>query len=103
MALTWKELDHGVPLVLGGLGHAGRVTRDANLDLLRALAGMDAHLSVDIETGYADDPAAIAQHDAELAAAAGVNIEHSTGEALVVPTAAAAITTAVERLRRACS
>lgn len=66
-----------------------RVTRDANLALARALAGVPVYVSVDIEDGYDDAPEAVAAYAAELVAAgaAGINIEDSTAERLIDPAA----------------
>lgn len=64
-----------------------RATRDANLTLARALSSLPAYISVDIEDGYGDDPEQVAAYVAELAAAgaAGINIEDSSAERLIVP------------------
>jgi 2-methylisocitrate lyase-like PEP mutase family enzyme len=87
--------------IAASLGHpdAGRLTRDATLALVRAVAGIPTHLSVDVEDGYADDPGEVADHIAELAAAGavGINLEDSSNEALIDPGVAAAKITAVKQ------
>jgi 2-methylisocitrate lyase-like PEP mutase family enzyme len=77
-------------------GHAdgARATREPNLALVRALAGLPVPLTVDIEDGYADDPASVAAYVAELGVA-GINIEDSTAERLVEPAAHAAKVAAI--------
>lgn len=82
-----------------GRPDAERVTREANLALLRAVSTIPVPLSIDIEDGYTDDPAQAGDHVAELAAAgaAGINIEDSTGEALIAPDTAAAKIAAVKQ------
>lgn len=68
-----------------GRPDGGRATRDANLALAGALSSLPAHISVDIEDGYDDDPEQVAAYVAELAAAgaAGINIEDSSAEKLI--------------------
>lgn len=75
-----------------------RASRAANLVLAAALRSLPVHVSVDIEDGYADDPAAVADYVAELAdaGAAGINIEDSTDEALIAPDAHAAKVAAIK-------
>jgi 2-methylisocitrate lyase-like PEP mutase family enzyme len=73
-----------------------RASRDANLVLAAALAGLPFHLSVDIEDGYADDPGEVAEYVARLNVA-GVNIEDSTAEKLISPEAHAAKVAAIKR------
>jgi 2-methylisocitrate lyase-like PEP mutase family enzyme len=67
-------------------GHAdgARASKDATTALVRALDGLPAYVSADIEDGYSDDPAEVAGYVAALGAA-GVNIEDSTGETLIAP------------------
>ncbi|HEX3786179.1 MAG TPA: isocitrate lyase/phosphoenolpyruvate mutase family protein [Pseudonocardiaceae bacterium] len=79
-------------------GHAdgARASRDATAALVHALAGLPAHVSADIEDGYADDPAEVAAYVADLGAA-GVNIEDSTDETLIEPAAHAAKITAIKQ------
>jgi 2-methylisocitrate lyase-like PEP mutase family enzyme len=101
-------LDAGYPAigttsfgVAASLGEpdAGRVTEEANLALARDLARIPAHLSVDIEDGYADDPNRVADYVAELADAgvAGVNIEDSSNETLIEPGVHAAKLAAIKQ------
>jgi 2-methylisocitrate lyase-like PEP mutase family enzyme len=73
-----------------------RATRDANVALARALSTVDCHVSMDVEDGYADDPAEVAGYVAGLPVA-GVNIEDSTEGRLVPPAAYAAKVAAVKR------
>jgi 2-methylisocitrate lyase-like PEP mutase family enzyme len=82
-----------------GKPDAGRITREANLALVRAIAGVTAHISVDIEDGYADDPEQVADYFAELAeaGAVGINIEDGSQETLIEPTAHAAKIVAIKR------
>lgn len=63
-----------------------RSTRDANAVLARVLVTLPVYVSVDIEDGYSDDPATVADYVAGLGVA-GVNIEDSTEERLVAPEA----------------
>lgn len=79
-------------------GHADgtRASRDATAALVHALAALPAHVSADIEDGYADDPAEVAAYVADLGAA-GINIEDSTDEALIEPVAHAAKITAIKQ------
>jgi 2-methylisocitrate lyase-like PEP mutase family enzyme len=79
-------------------GHAdgARASRDATTALVHALTALPAYVSADIEDGYADDPDEVAAYVAGLGAA-GVNIEDSTGEALIDPAAHAAKIAAIKR------
>ncbi|HTF12810.1 MAG TPA: isocitrate lyase/phosphoenolpyruvate mutase family protein [Asanoa sp.] len=79
----------------GGIpdGHGG--TRDASRALAHALAPLPVFVSVDIEDGYSDNPAEVADYVAGLGVA-GVNIEDSTGGRLVEPAAHAAKIAAVK-------
>jgi 2-methylisocitrate lyase-like PEP mutase family enzyme len=79
-----------------GRPDGSRATRDANVALAGALSMLDCHVSMDIEDGYADDPAEVAGYVAALPVA-GVNIEDSTAELLVPPDAHAAKLAAVKR------
>ncbi len=83
--------------VASGLGRpdGGRATKDANLALARALAGLSVPVSMDVEDGYSDDPAEVADYTARLGVA-GVNIEDSTAERLIAPDAHAAKVAAVK-------
>ncbi len=82
-----------------GRPDGGRATRDANLDLARLLAPLPVPISVDIEDGYSDDAAEVADYVARLAdlGVAGVNIEDSSAERLVAPRAHAAKVAAIKR------
>lgn len=79
-------------------GHAdgARASRAATAALVHALAGLSAHISADVEDGYADDPAEVAAYVAEFDAA-GINIEDSTDETLIDPAAHAAKITAIKQ------
>jgi 2-methylisocitrate lyase-like PEP mutase family enzyme len=79
-----------------GRPDGSRATRDANVALARALSTLDRHVSMDVEDGYADDPAEVAGYVAALPVA-GVNIEDSTAERLVPPEAHAAKVAAIKR------
>lgn len=81
-----------------GRPDGARATREANLALVRMLAALPVPVSVDIEDGYDDDPARVADHVAELshAGAAGINIEDSTAETLIAPHAHAAKVAAIK-------
>jgi 2-methylisocitrate lyase-like PEP mutase family enzyme len=78
-------------------GHpdGARATRDANIALAEALARLQCYISVDVEDGYSDDPAAVADYVAQLPIA-GINIEDSTDEQLVDPALAAAKVAAIK-------
>ncbi|QWF83553.1 isocitrate lyase/PEP mutase family protein [Amycolatopsis sp. CA-230715] len=78
-----------------GRPDGGRSTKDANLALAGALRALDVYVSVDIEDGYADDPAEVAEYAAALGVA-GINIEDSTDEALISPARHAAKVTAIK-------
>ncbi|HKN98185.1 MAG TPA: isocitrate lyase/phosphoenolpyruvate mutase family protein [Pseudonocardiaceae bacterium] len=80
----------------GGHPDGARASRDATAALVHALAALPAHVSADIEDGYADDPDQVAAYVAGLGAA-GINIEDSTGEALIDPAAHAAKITAIKQ------
>jgi 2-methylisocitrate lyase-like PEP mutase family enzyme len=79
-----------------GRPDGGRAGRAAGLALVRRLAALPVHVSADIEDGYADDPAEVAGHVAELGVA-GVNIEDSTAGRLISPADHAAKITAIGR------
>jgi 2-methylisocitrate lyase-like PEP mutase family enzyme len=79
-----------------GRPDGSRATRDANVALARALSTLDCHVSMDVEDGYADDPAEVAGYVAGLPVA-GVNIEDSTDGRLVPPESHAAKVSAVKR------
>jgi 2-methylisocitrate lyase-like PEP mutase family enzyme len=67
-----------------GTPDGARSTRQANVDLARALRPLDCYVSMDIEDGYADDPDQVADYVARLPVD-GINIEDSTGEKLIEP------------------
>ncbi|MBN9096786.1 MAG: isocitrate lyase/phosphoenolpyruvate mutase family protein [Pseudonocardia sp.] len=81
-----------------GRPDGGRATRDSTLALATALRHLPIPLSVDIEDGYHDDPAAVADDVAALAhaGAVGVNMEDSTAEALIEPARHAAKIAAIK-------
>jgi 2-methylisocitrate lyase-like PEP mutase family enzyme len=70
-----------------GRPDASRSTREANLALARALVRLPVPITVDIEDGYDDDPAAVAVLVAELGSigVAGVNLEDSYDSHLLPP------------------
>jgi 2-methylisocitrate lyase-like PEP mutase family enzyme len=78
-------------------GHpdGGRASRELTSDLVAKLRNLPAYLTVDIEDGYDDDPEAVAAYVAGLDVA-GVNIEDSTNERLVAPSALAAKVAAIK-------
>jgi 2-methylisocitrate lyase-like PEP mutase family enzyme len=67
----------------------GRSTAAANQRLGRLLSRLPVFVSVDIEDGYSDDPAEVAEYVASLGVD-GVNLEDSTAEQLVGPEVQAA-------------
>lgn len=67
-----------------GRPDGGRSTKEANLGLAAALRPLDCYVSLDIEDGYADNPAQVADYVARLAVD-GINIEDSTAEKLIDP------------------
>ena len=81
-----------------GLPDATRGVRDASVRLARLLAPLPVPVSVDLEDGFADDPAAVADLVAGLPVA-GVNLEDSTAGRLVHPRDHAAKVAAVKRSR----
>jgi 2-methylisocitrate lyase-like PEP mutase family enzyme len=68
-----------------GLPDGGRSSKAATVALAAQLCRMPVHVTVDIEDGYSDDPAEVAQLVEQLAAlgVAGVNLEDSTAGHLV--------------------
>jgi 2-methylisocitrate lyase-like PEP mutase family enzyme len=79
-----------------GFPDGGRSTRTATVALARQLAALPVHVTCDIEDGYDDDPDAVARFVAGLGVA-GVNIEDSSGEAVIDPGAHAAKVAAIKR------
>ncbi|MDR7384709.1 isocitrate lyase/PEP mutase family protein [Promicromonospora iranensis] len=86
----------GVSAALG-TPDAGRTSRQATVDLVRRLRTLPAYVTADIEDGYSDDPAEVADFIASLADAglAGVNVEDSTSGELIDPAAHAAKVAAI--------
>jgi 2-methylisocitrate lyase-like PEP mutase family enzyme len=86
--------------IASSLGHpdGGRATRDANLSLARDLAKLPVFINVDIEDGYSDEPAEVADYVSSLGAVgvAGVNIEDSTAHRLISPDLHAAKVAAIK-------
>jgi 2-methylisocitrate lyase-like PEP mutase family enzyme len=79
-----------------GRPDGGRATREATRALARLLTALPCHISVDVEDGYDDDPARVADYVAGLGVA-GVNVEDSTAEALIAPDRHAAKVSAIKR------
>jgi 2-methylisocitrate lyase-like PEP mutase family enzyme len=82
-----------------GLPDGGRSSKAETVALAAQLCRLPVHVTADIEDGYSDDPAEVAEFVAELAAlgVAGVNIEDSTAGHLVDAAAFAAKIAAVKR------
>ncbi|MFI6327287.1 isocitrate lyase/phosphoenolpyruvate mutase family protein [Micromonospora chersina] len=74
-------------------------TRSENLDLARRLRDLPVLLTVDIEDGFDDDPAAVAGYVAELAAlgVVGVNLEDGRPDGTLAPVELAAAKIAAVR------
>jgi 2-methylisocitrate lyase-like PEP mutase family enzyme len=79
-----------------GRPDGGRSTRGANTELAEALRPLDCFVSLDIEDGYADDPAEVADYVADLPVH-GINIEDSTSERLIPADDHAAKVRAIKR------
>jgi 2-methylisocitrate lyase-like PEP mutase family enzyme len=79
-----------------GRPDGGRATRQANLRLADQLRPLPVPISVDIEDGYSDDPGEVATY-VSLLGVAGVNLEDSSAERLVDPSAFAAKIAAVKQ------
>jgi len=77
-----------------------RSSKAATIALAAQLVRMSVHITADIEDGYSDDPAEVAESVAELGAlgVAGVNLEDSRDGHLVDASTAAAKISAVKRL-----
>jgi 2-methylisocitrate lyase-like PEP mutase family enzyme len=58
-------------------------TLGETIELVRLIAHVDAYVTVDLEDGYSDDPAAVAELAARLRelGAAGINLEDQAGDA----------------------
>ncbi|MGR6319312.1 isocitrate lyase/phosphoenolpyruvate mutase family protein [Micromonospora soli] len=71
----------------GGKPDAAGATRGENLDLARRLRDLPVLLTVDVEGGFSDDPAAVADYVAELAAlgVVGVNLEDGRPDGSLTP------------------
>ncbi|MCW3841589.1 isocitrate lyase/phosphoenolpyruvate mutase family protein [Micromonospora yasonensis] len=76
----------------GGKPDAAGATRADNLDLARRLRDLPVLLTVDIEDGFSDDPVAVADYVAELAAlgVVGVNLEDGRPDGSLAPVELAA-------------
>lgn len=82
-----------------GLPDGGRSSKAATVALVARLCRLPVHITADIEDGYSDDPAEVADFVAQLAALglAGVNLEDSTAGHLVDPAVVADKVAAVKR------
>src|SRR5262249_27861277 len=79
-----------------GRPDGGRSTKEANLTLAAALRPLDCFVSMDIEDGYSDDAAQVADYVTRLPAD-GINIEEGTDEMLIEPQRHAAKVQAVKQ------
>jgi 2-methylisocitrate lyase-like PEP mutase family enzyme len=82
-----------------GLPDGGRSSKAVTTALMAQLCRLPVHVTADIEDGYSDDPAEVAELVAHLATlgVAGVNLEDSTAGHLVDPAAFADKVVAVKR------
>lgn len=82
-----------------GLPDGGRSSKAVTTALVAQLCRLPVHVTADIEDGYSDDPAEVAELVAQLAAlgVAGVNLEDSTAGHLIDPAAFADKVAAVKR------
>jgi 2-methylisocitrate lyase-like PEP mutase family enzyme len=82
-----------------GLPDGGRSSKAVTTALMAQLCRLPVHVTADIEDGYSDDPAEVAELVAHLATlgVAGVNLEDSTAGHLVDPGAFADKVVAVKR------
>jgi len=82
-----------------GLPDGGRSSKAVTASLVAQLCRLPVHVTVDIEDGYSDDPAEVAEFVAQLAAlgVAGVNLEDSKDGHLIDPAACAEKVAAVKR------
>ncbi|WP_427018213.1 isocitrate lyase/PEP mutase family protein [Pseudarthrobacter sp. P1] len=80
-----------------GLPDGGRSSKAATAALAAQLCRLPVYVTADIEDGYSDDPAEVAEFVAQLAAlgVAGINLEDSRDGHLVDPAASAAKIAAV--------
>jgi 2-methylisocitrate lyase-like PEP mutase family enzyme len=79
-----------------GWPDAEGASQDATVALVRRLRTLPVYVSADIEDGYSDDPAEVADLVSGLGVA-GVNIEDSAGGRLVDPAIAAAKVAAIKQ------
>jgi 2-methylisocitrate lyase-like PEP mutase family enzyme len=82
-----------------GLPDGVRYSKTVTAALVAQLCRLPVHITADVEDGYSDDPAEVAEHVAQLAnlGVAGVNLEDSTAGHLVDPSAFADKVAAVKR------
>ncbi|MDE8670250.1 isocitrate lyase/phosphoenolpyruvate mutase family protein [Pseudarthrobacter sp. H3Y2-7] len=82
-----------------GLPDGGRSSKAATAALAAQLCRLPVHITADVEDGYSDDPAEVAEFVAHLAnlGVAGINLEDSTAGHLVDPAAFARKIAAVRR------
>jgi 2-methylisocitrate lyase-like PEP mutase family enzyme len=78
-------------------GHpdGGRTSKEPTSRLVRQLQKLPVYVSADVEDGYHDDPAVVAEYVSGLGAA-GINIEDSTDGKLISPRAHAAKVAAIK-------
>jgi 2-methylisocitrate lyase-like PEP mutase family enzyme len=74
-----------------------RATKDANIGLAAALRPLDCYLTMDVEDGYSDDPAEVADYVARLDVD-GINIEYSIDGKLIDSNRHAAKVQAIKQL-----
>lgn len=81
-----------------GMPDGGRSSKAATVALVGQLCRLPVHVTADIEDGYSDDPAEVAELVARLAAmgVAGVNLEDSTAGHLIDPAVSASKIAAVK-------
>lgn len=84
--------------IANGRPDAAGVTRAENLALARMIAPLPAHITVDIENGFSEDPGEVAAYVAELAevGVVGVNIEDGREDRLVPDARMVAVIKAVK-------
>ncbi len=82
-----------------GLPDGGRSSKAVTTALMAQLCRLPVHVTADIEDGYSDDPAEVAELVAQLATlgVAGVNLEDSTAGHLIDPAAFANKVATVKR------